>query len=277
MDLKIKGEWEWAGDGYDRAFAATNDPRVVAVIERDDDRDVDVIDGDVYAPAFWSDIHGIRPAGSTFMDDESQEIADAYARVRSYFVNLHYVRGGRALDGELIAQRYLRMFRDATITTVKDSVIILNTPTWRKYVGVSDDVADPLEGDALEWRNVLDGDVFGIGYATDMDRVTDKDRVDLNDGAWDVEIACWGFIGKEYAKDEAAAFAAGAPELKPIDAPRVYRVVYAIDIEASTPRAAAQAAAAVLAKPGAPERGCYNVRARDGHETITIDLGEEEF
>src|SRR5690606_19176332 len=63
--------------------------------------------------------------------------------------------------------------------------------------------------------NALDGYVYGVGYAiNESRRLHDDEDIDLSD--WDVEILCWGFVGEEYAKSEAAAFAVGEPRLDPM-------------------------------------------------------------
>ena len=66
-----------------------------------------------------------------------------------------------------------------------------------------------------EIANIADGDVYGIGWATFEERVMDDgEPIDLND--WNIETQCWGFVGEEYAKESAARWEAGAPELHPM-------------------------------------------------------------
>ena len=82
MNITTNDDWTWVGGSYEIGFATTDDPRVVAVIQRDDERSADeTIDGDVYAPAFWYDRDrgGFTRAGSTFMDAASEEIAERVA------------------------------------------------------------------------------------------------------------------------------------------------------------------------------------------------------
>lgn len=277
-------DWEWVGDAYDKAFATTSDPRVVVLIERERYYD-DPIDGDAYAPAFHFDAGHAAVAASTFMDDASVDIADRYLAARAYFVNRHYRKGGRQMDYNTASERYLRIFHDTTVIDITSSidrnagVTLLNTPTWRAHVGLDTLQAGEkaIADDAEEWQHALDGDVFGIGYAVNADRLTDDEEIDLLDGSWEEAIDCWGLLGEDYAKSEAAVFAYGAPNLQPLDAPRMYRVSYTIDLEADSPEDAAWTLVALLSKPDTASRGSYDVRALDGTKVTTIDLGEDEF
>lgn len=56
----------------------------------------------------------------------------------------------------------------------------------------------------------------------------------------------------------------------------VYRVVYAIDLEAKSPQDAAEQLAGLLSQPGVPGRGSYDVTNERTNEKTTIDLGEQK-
>lgn len=217
MDLTTNDDWTWVGDDYQTAFATTDDPRVVAVIERDDEWGGGCIDGDSYAPAAYIDQQGVASAGSTFRDDASWEIMVAYARARGHYVNWHYARPGRRqLDWSSVLARYMRAFHETDVTEVHSTieqglvVTLFNTPTWREYTGAERGV-ETLETE--DWAAALGGDNFGIGYATNVARVMDGEEIDLEDGQWTTDIVCWGLLGEEYAKKEAAEFAYGTPDL----------------------------------------------------------------
>lgn len=224
MDIKVTSDWTFDSD-YKRAFAQTSDPRVLAVIERDEEYGGGHIDGDAYAPAFYWDRRngGIEStAGSTFMDDESKHIAERIVAARDHFQ-------WKRLPWATV-ERYARVFHGTTLAQVTSSidrdaqVFILNTPTWREHVGIGEyapvvtttseerATTDYLEGDVKEWQGALDGEVFGIGWATlEERRLEDDEDIDLTD--WNVEIECWGFIGEDYAQESAARFDAGTPDL----------------------------------------------------------------
>lgn len=276
MTITTNDDWTWSTEyDYRVKFATTSDPRVVAVIKRDDMGGSEVIDGDVYAPAFWVGSSApLRPAGSTFMDDVSKEIADSYLGARAYFVNRHYVKGGRQMDYDAVTARYLRIFHDTTAIEV-DSILILNTPTWREHVGITGYDESTLDGDAESWQATLDGDVFGIGFAVNEDRLDPDEEVDLNDGSWEVEMQVWGFLGEEYAQQSAAAFEDGEPDLGAVEGPREYLVSYSMNIEAMSAEEAARDLARHLVRPGVPARGSYDVQR--GKKTVTVDLGEGQF
>lgn len=280
MSITTNDDWSIDGDGR-RQYATTSDPRVLAVIEREDGYGGGRIDGDVYAPAFYIN-HG-RPtaAGATFMDDASEEIAEHYANARSYFVNRHYIKGGRQMDYDTTAKRYLRIFHNTTIATVSSSIepgyetTILNTPSWREHVGLDSYDEHTLDGDVESWRAAMDGEVYGVGYAVNEDGTDPDEEVDLDE--WDVTIECWGYLGETYAQNAAASFENGEPELRSIDEPREYLVSCSINIEAMSAEEAARNLAHLLAQPGVPERGSYDVQLVGGRKTETVDLGEDQF
>lgn len=242
MDITTNNDWQWAGDHYQVAFATTSDPRVLAVIEREDEYGGGHIDGDVYAPAFYFERGRKSAAGSTFMDHDSEEIAEVWATARYYFVNYHYRKAGRRpLDYDTVTARYMRIFHNTTVAEVSSSidrdstVYIFNTPTWREHIGWTDEYAaqqpvdirltdEVLAGDVDSWQAALDGDVYGIGWATNVGRVMhDDEEIDPRDVAWTMNIECWGFLGEEYAKEAAARFECGTPDLEPmLDDPDIF-------------------------------------------------------
>ena len=208
-DLTVTGPFEYVGSDYKLSYAPTNDPRVVAVIEREEEYGGGHIDGDCYAPAYyWDRQHGgFEEAGSTYRDDES-----------AYIVERAYEARGRFYDARkpwAVMERWLRVFHGTSVSQVSScidrdaQVAIFNTPTWREATGCTELGAVDNE----DWQAALDGEVYGIGYATFPERVTDEEPIDLEDGNWNVEIQVWGHLGEEYAQQSAAAFEAGAPEL----------------------------------------------------------------
>lgn len=204
-------------DDYKYEFAETDDPRVLAVIEREEEYGGGHIDGDVYAPAFywdrqWGKVDGT--AGSTFQDDESRRVLDRMIEARSHFQwrrihSNHWERWARIYHGTTFVQVSSSIDRDC-------QVVILNTPTWREHVGYTGDpfAEDILKGDESEWSGALDGEVYGIGWAVnEARRLPDDEPIDVTDGSWTIEIECWGFIGLEYARGEALEFGYGKPDL----------------------------------------------------------------
>lgn len=217
--------WTW-NSGYSLAWMPTEDPRVVAVIVRDEEPGAPY--GDALAPAYWLDYpHDPRRAGEVFHDDESDELATIWQNVHAYAVNGQYSKlpsGRRALrDYDTFTARFMRIFhgvRAFEINHREGSVLILDTPNYRAHVGrptpdptAAWDDAEFWEGEASEWRAYLDGDVYGVGFATMPERVTDETPISDDLDGWDVEVQCWGFAGQEYAMEEAATMEHGAPEL----------------------------------------------------------------
>lgn len=200
-------------NGYTLAYAETADPRVLAVIQLDQEPSAPY--GDALAPAYclehrydWT----TERAGDVYHDGQSDRAAAAYAEALEHFY-------GRR-DREAIAARYLHIFHGITaLHLLQDGsgagVLIFDTPNYREHVGgIAGD--DPLKGEREEWRAYLDGDVYGIGYAVNEARTTAETPVGDVWDDFDVQIECWGFYGRDYAEESAAAFEMGAPDLAPL-------------------------------------------------------------
>ncbi|AYB70199.1 hypothetical protein SEA_ONEIAGILLIAN_89 [Microbacterium phage OneinaGillian] len=214
MDITTNDDWQWVGSEYKTAYATTSDPRVLAVIERDDEWGGGHVDGDIYAPAWYFDTWRgeINEAGSTFRDDASTHIMERLLEARGRFRYAH-----KHSD---VMERWLKIFHETVLEQVKSSidretqVVILSTPTWREHVGgVAGDPLrkDALGGDVEAWEAALSGNVYGIGYATNESRLMDGDDIDFD--AWTVDIESYGYLGEEYAKRAASDFEVGDPGL----------------------------------------------------------------
>ena len=199
-------------DDYRAEYAETPDPRVLAIIRRDEEPTAP--DGDALAPAYFLDGSTATRAGDVFHDADSDRAAEAYVNALDVF----WDRRNR----EEIAARYLRIVHG--VTALHDlaggyqnahRVLIFDTPSYREHVGGIAG-ADPLSGECDEWQAFLDGEVYGIGYAVNEGRVTAEEPVDFENGEWLEEIECWGFYGAEYARESAAGFEHGEPELAPL-------------------------------------------------------------
>lgn len=201
-------------NGYSLAYAETADPRILAVIQLD--QEPSAPDGDGLAPAYWLDYRAgwnVERAGGVYHDEQSDRAAAAYTEALEHFY-------GRR-DREAIAARYLRIFHGITaLEMLSDGsgtrLMIFDTPSYREHTGMPLTLADPLQGEREEWRAYLDGDVYGIGYAVNPERVTAETPVGDVWGDFDVQIECWGFYGRDYAEESAARFDYGQPELAPL-------------------------------------------------------------
>ena len=209
-------------------------------------------DGDAYAPAFWIEYRNaytVSTAGQTWHDDDAQAIAERYADALDRFAyrvthrpnsdtnpgfllpRWEYVGGSR--DVKALAARWLRIFHGAQVVEIDrrgasygtdGRLLIFDTPTYRAAMGTPALGTDPatdaayLDGDRETWAAYMAGDVFGVGYATMPARTTNETPVSLGDitedgDAWDVTIECWGHYGETYAREAAAGFYNGAPDL----------------------------------------------------------------
>lgn len=202
--------WHETDNGR-REFRATDDPRLLAVIERDEGAQGP--DGDVYAPAYWAEYRGgwdLNRAGGGFDDD------DARAAVETAWNTWGH--------GHDLAARFLKAFHGITVYEQRgpsqgDLLVVLDTPAYRETVGTPDDMTpDDLTRPTRDtWGAFIDGDVYGVGYAVNPLRIDPAAPVDLDDGEWDVNLEVWGFYGTEYARESALEMDEG-PDLPALDA-----------------------------------------------------------
>lgn len=268
--LNITGPWVEGDYNQPYQYAPTSDPRVLALIKRDDTTSIsELFDGDAINPIYYRDWreNGLSHVGG--WDDE--DVASAWSHAYTY-------RWSR--DSSEFADRFVRIFYGATVAHVAGGYdrdgeyLVFDTPDYREHVGGGGEFAqEAVDEMAKEIVRALDGEVFGVGYALNEERTDFDEDIDLDDSAWSLNLECWGFVGERNARVEALDYT--SPNLSEIGEPRMFRVTYAIDVEARSPQGAAEAAATVLSGEGAPWRGSYEV-SRAGM-TVTVDLGEGEF
>jgi hypothetical protein len=246
----IVGPWQHDDDEYSTQYAETSDPRILAVIQRDDMADAP--DGDADAPAFWIEYRSaytVSPAGHTWQDDDAENIAERYADALERFAYRvthrpnsdtnpgyllpRYEYAPRRVQQTDILARWLRIFHGTQVVEidrrgasygVDGRVLIFDTPGYRADMGTPALGTDPaldaayLDGDRATWAAYMEGDVFGVGYATMPTRTTNETPVSLRDvtpdgDTWDIQIECWGHYGETYARETAAGFEYGTPNL----------------------------------------------------------------
>lgn len=213
MDITTNDDWQWAGDSYDVAFATTSDPRVVAVIERDTEQAIfELFDGDAINPIIYVD----HRRGLKFSHEAGYDGGEAELMQRAY--------DEWGWDGT--ARRWLWIFHGIAAENAyggqdRDGNWIVATSTaFIEHIGnephaTYEDARQDCMDMAKEVGYALDGDVYGIGYATAVNRVMDDgEPIDPTDVRWTMDIQCWGFIGEEYAQRSAASFEAGEPVLE---------------------------------------------------------------
>lgn len=229
--LRAEDDWYPAGLPTDIEYAPTNDPRVLAVIERDTTAMIhELFDGDAIPPMFQVEGHRngrserrrITHIGGYSIDEE---IVDRIFEADEMFL---YAAGYRH-DGLSISmivkademhKRWARIFYGIwfEITDEPDRKhITLSTPEFREHVGA---LRRPRPQEVVltaseELVEALHGVVYGVGWAINHDRTDEDAEIDLTDDEWDVEIVSWGYIGEGYAKREAALFD-DPPVLEPL-------------------------------------------------------------
>lgn len=202
------GKWEWDRD-YNRAYAPTDDPRVIAVIERDERADAP---GGDMAPAYWA---------SAIPGEYIQHAAYSRGTNDRYFIE-RFREADARLRGSEIIDRWARIFHDTAVQIIPTSryrndtpLIVLDTPEYRDLVGITGGPDKRhLDGEIEELRAWIAGDVFGVGYGVLESRVTDETPIDIDE--FDVTIECWGFYGEDYATETAERFDYGTPTLAPL-------------------------------------------------------------
>lgn len=214
--LSLHSDFTFVGDNYKLAYRETDDPRLVVLVERDENVTLaQAFDGDALLPVYS---RGYRDSGRLTFEGgyEDDEVAEAWTRAYQH-------RWAR--DGVEFADRFVRAFYGAEVEHVEGGYrpdfecVVFDTSNFRAHIedprGV-DRSRESVKSMADEVRNVLDGDVYGIGYAVNAGRVTDETPVAECWDDFDQNIECWGFIGDEYAATAAADFEMGRPELHPL-------------------------------------------------------------
>lgn len=196
----------------DYYFAETSDPRVLAVIQRDEDgaQISELYDGDAINPVIYVDhVHGL-----------SFDWVAGYDGGEAALMQRAYDEWG--WNGT--ARRWLWIFHGIAADNAPGGYdrsgnwIVATSRAYREHVGITEEPAsydEALEDVAAirdDVSKALDGEVYGLGWATNpARRMHDDGEILLEE--WDVNIECWGFIGEDYAKSEAAAFSHGEPSL----------------------------------------------------------------
>lgn len=205
-------------DDYQTQWAETKDPRVLAVITRDEDAE---------KPNEWC---GCAPY-VTLNDDysygkpgcgtkECSQCSTSLRAVRAYENALSHFKDSWndiSADPEEAAQRYMRVFHGADkFHAVTDStdrsgtgVLVFTTQEWVDvcFEGGHEIpegwVERVYEGAESSWTQYFEGDVWGIGHAVNPERTSHDEEVDFSQ--FEETYDCWGFYGEEYAKEEAPA------------------------------------------------------------------------
>lgn len=210
MNITTNDDWQEAGEYM---FATTSDPRVVAVIQRDDDVTSmkDLFDGDTINPVIYVDHCGslsfTHAAG--FDGGEADLMQRAYEQwgwngtARRYLWIFHGIAADNAWGGYDRNGNYIV----ATSRTYRENVGLDEPTTYAEAVATVESMRE-------EVSKALDGDVYGVGFAINEARVLkDDEPIDLEDGDWEISLESWGYIGERYAQEEAGSFASCSPDL----------------------------------------------------------------
>ena len=219
MSINVTSDWVFDSD-YMCAYAETTDPRVLAVIERDNDASFSqCLDGDAIFPTYMVESGRVRHIGGFDGDlDFANRVVEARDRFQ-YAAGYRYdgLRIEHVTKADEMLARWAWAFHGTAVHRGNYGyqnaydILVLNTPGFREHIG-HEEPQEFVDSMADEIEHIADGDVYGIGWATFEERVLDDgEPIDLDD--WNIDIQCWGFVGEEYAKQSAASWEAGAPEL----------------------------------------------------------------
>lgn len=212
-------DWHHNSDDT-RLWHETDDPRVVVVIEQDSDsRLSELFDGDAINPIYIHDYQGNgRLEFTGGYDDDA--VASAWTAA---YNRAPYWRDTNSSD---FADRFVHTFHGAYVSHVTGGyrpdfeILVFDSPGYREHIGDTAENASQADADSVaqEVSRALDGEVYGIGYATSDAHRTNETPIDLDDPDqdWDVEIACWGLVGDTYATESALALEHGRPSLHPM-------------------------------------------------------------
>ena len=201
---RMPDEYQWA---------KTDDPRVLAVIQRDHDAQISQLyDGDAINPVIYVDhSHRLRFEWVAGYDGgEAEKMQRAYdhwgwgdATARRYLWIFHGIAAENASGGYDRSGNWIVAVSNAYLEHIGNQPYATYEEARQDCEVLAKDVSD-----------ALDGYVYGIGWATNEARRLDDDEpIDLLDGDWNIEMECWGFVGEKYAREEALAQEYGSPKL----------------------------------------------------------------
>lgn len=204
-------DWNW-DDDYRHAWSETDDPRVFAVITREDENEAtNLLDICELDPVILGYKYGYR-AELTIANHRhgaGDSCAERYDLAEHFVRALEHFGDGDRLD------RWTRLYLDRVPVFVSSSVdryswaVVLLTPEdAEKHTWGSED------GTVADVQAILDGEVFGVGAAVLPDRVAPRE-VEAAEVIGAAEMECWGYVGVEYAQDGALEYANWAAEQLP--------------------------------------------------------------
>lgn len=175
-----------------------------------------VVDHDASIPE-WDEIEMTAVAMATLSggytwDVNDQTVTEAYDRFR------YFARVGKYADrwdhdkAERMLERYMRVFHDSTVVirhsagmSPSDWVDIAYVAPANEY---SREAVEAFAGEVEQWR-------AGETYGVIIERRESEDAGD--DDAWDeTNDSCWGFVGDDYAREEATNMLAWAAKHEPL-------------------------------------------------------------
>jgi hypothetical protein len=208
MNLFTSTEWIESGD---HQYAQTSDPRVLAIIQRDDDQQISQLyDGDAINPIIYVE----HRHGLSFDWVAGYDGGEAALMQRAY----------NEWGWNGTARRYLWIFHGIAAENAfggydrSGNWIVATSRAYLEHVGVTempktyDEALEDVQSIKDDLSDALDGHVYGIGYATNEARLLhDDEEIDLDE--WVIDIESWGYVGEDYARQTAAGFECGDPRL----------------------------------------------------------------
>lgn len=204
--------WNDTND-YMTQWAETEDPRVLTVITRDEEPlRMDNCGATPFVPLNRHYDYDTPWCGYSVCDQcvAAERAVSLYKNALQHFEN-SWTFGG---DAEEAARRYMKIFHNSQFRSVRDhtdrdggGVLLFTTQEWVDSLFSGGHEVPPnfvlenFTGEAADWTQYFEGDVWGIGHAINPERSSHDEEVDLSE--FEATYDCWGFYGEEYAKEEA--------------------------------------------------------------------------
>ena len=208
-------DFNWDSN-YQRGWVRTSDPRVIAVIERDDSPGEPECCGNSLVRVTrdrWAEPRMEALECCQWCPESA--LADAYVQAFEHYKHrLDYGYLSVNADLSTLTLRYMRMFHGVTSIASEESdpswsgsteILGLNTADRTMYLG--------------EWRAYFDGDVYGVGYLVDESWVGEVNDDVIEARLSEAEMECWGHYGEEWAIESALSMdylSKDLPEMLPV-------------------------------------------------------------
>lgn len=150
-------------------------------------------------------------SGGHTWDAKDRTVTEAYGRFRYFAREGKYANRRDYSKAERMLERYMRVFHDSTVVVRHSAGQGPSDWVDIAYVATGEVARDAIEAFAGEVERWRAGETFGV-------IIERRDSEDIHDDdAWvETDDSCWGFVGEDYAREEAADTLAWAAKHEPL-------------------------------------------------------------